>query len=34
MSNPIVEAVQKHPAPEGLTYTYGTAGVSETTVRA
>ena len=28
MSNPIVDAVQKHPAPEGLKYTYGTAGVS------
>ncbi|KAF2241567.1 Phosphoacetylglucosamine mutase [Trematosphaeria pertusa] len=26
MSGPIVEAVQKHPAPEGLIYTYGTAG--------
>lgn len=28
MSSPIVEAAQKHPAPEGLVYTYGTAGVS------
>lgn len=27
MSNAIVDAVQKHPAPEGLKYTYGTAGV-------
>ncbi|KAF2644588.1 Phosphoacetylglucosamine mutase [Massarina eburnea CBS 473.64] len=26
MSDPIVEAVAKHPAPEGLVYTYGTAG--------
>jgi hypothetical protein len=24
----IIEAVKKHPAPEGLIYTYGTAGVS------
>ena len=27
MSDPIVDAVKKHPAPEGLVYTYGTAGV-------
>ncbi|KAF2274158.1 Phosphoacetylglucosamine mutase [Westerdykella ornata] len=26
MADPIAEAAQKHPAPEGLTYTYGTAG--------
>ncbi|KAF1842135.1 Phosphoacetylglucosamine mutase [Cucurbitaria berberidis CBS 394.84] len=26
MADPIVEAAQKHPAPEGLVYTYGTAG--------
>jgi len=26
MSDPIAEAAQKHPAPEGLIYTYGTAG--------
>jgi phosphoacetylglucosamine mutase len=28
MSDPIIEAAKKHPAPEGLLYTYGTAGVS------
>ena len=28
MSDPIADAAQKHPAPEGLKYTYGTAGVS------
>ena len=28
MSDPIADAAQKHPAPEGLVYTYGTAGVS------
>jgi hypothetical protein len=27
MSDPIAGAAQKHPAPEGLVYTYGTAGV-------
>ncbi|KAI4612852.1 uncharacterized protein J4E79_009998 [Alternaria viburni] len=26
MSDPIADAAQKHPAPEGLKYTYGTAG--------
>ncbi|KAG9205021.1 Phosphoacetylglucosamine Mutase [Epicoccum nigrum] len=26
MSDPIADAAQKHPAPEGLVYTYGTAG--------
>jgi phosphoacetylglucosamine mutase len=26
MSDPIADAAQKHPAPEGLLYTYGTAG--------
>ncbi|PSN66850.1 Phosphoacetylglucosamine mutase [Corynespora cassiicola Philippines] len=26
MSDPIAEVAQKHPAPEGLVYTYGTAG--------
>ncbi|KAJ4308601.1 Phosphoacetylglucosamine Mutase [Neodidymelliopsis sp. IMI 364377] len=30
MSDPIAEAAQKHPAPEGLVYTYGTAGVCRT----
>lgn len=29
MSDAIVQAVDAHPAPEGLQYTYGTAGVSE-----
>ena len=29
MSDPIAEAAQKHPAPEGLVYTYGTAGVGK-----
>ena len=29
MSDPIATAAQKHPAPEGLVYTYGTAGVSK-----
>ena len=29
MSDPIADAAQKHPAPEGLIYTYGTAGVSK-----
>lgn len=29
MSDPIADAAQKHPAPEGLVYTYGTAGVCE-----
>jgi hypothetical protein len=29
MSDPIADAAQKHPAPEGLVYTYGTAGVSK-----
>ena len=28
MADPIAEAAQKHPAPEGLVYQYGTAGVS------
>lgn len=28
MADSIVDAAQKHPAPEGLVYTYGTAGVS------
>jgi len=26
MSDPVADAAQKHPAPEGLVYTYGTAG--------
>jgi hypothetical protein len=28
MADPIADAAQKHPAPEGLVYQYGTAGVS------
>lgn len=33
MSDPIVDAAQKHPAPEGLVYTYGTAGVGTNRVQ-
>jgi phosphoacetylglucosamine mutase len=29
MSDAIADAALKHPPPEGLVYTYGTAGVSE-----
>jgi hypothetical protein len=32
MSDPIVDAAQKHPPPEGHVYTYGTAGVSNKSV--
>lgn len=32
MSDPIAAAAQQHPAPEGLVYTYGTAGVSAITL--
>ena len=28
MADPITEAAQKHPVPEGVVYQYGTAGVS------
>ena len=28
MADPVADAAQKHPAPEGLVYQYGTAGVS------
>jgi predicted molibdopterin-dependent oxidoreductase YjgC len=28
MADPVANAAQKHPAPEGLVYQYGTAGVS------
>jgi phosphoacetylglucosamine mutase len=28
MADQIAEAAKKHPAPEGIKYTYGTAGVS------
>jgi phosphoacetylglucosamine mutase len=28
MSDPVVDAAQKHPPPQGHVYTYGTAGVS------
>jgi hypothetical protein len=32
MSDAIVDAAQKHPPPQGHVYTYGTAGVSITSL--